>query len=191
VNVEKTLTLVLGGARSGKSVFAERLAREGGRVLFAASAEAKDDDMARRIAAHRARRPASWDTLEAPIDLASELAEAADGYDTVLLDCLTVWVANLLLRRGPGPGAEAEAATAGRELLRAYEEGSAAWIVVSNEVGLGVVPPTELGRDYRDALGRVNQLVAQRADRVYLTVAGLATELKALGAQPVALDEEA
>ena len=145
--------------------------------------------MARRIAAHRARRPASWDTLESPIDLASELAEAADGYDTVLLDCLTVWIANLLLRRGPGPGAEAEAAAAGRELLRAYEDGSAAWIVVSNEVGLGVVPPTELGRDFRDALGRLNQLVAGRADRVYLTVAGLATEFKALGAGPVAPDE--
>lgn len=178
------LILLLGGARSGKSSAAQRLAQTGGRVLFIATAQALDTDMARRIAAHRAGRPAAWDTLEEPFDPAAAAAPHLGRYDTVVLDCLTMWVSNLLLRHEDSAAAEPALLDAAGRLLALIKGSPAAWIVVSNEVGLGVVPPSPLGRTYRDALGRVNQLVAARADRVYLLVAGLALELKALGAQP-------
>lgn len=178
------LILLLGGTRSGKSSAAQRLAQAGRRVLFIATAQALDTDMARRIAAHRAGRPAAWDTLEEPFDPAAAAAPLLGRYDTVVLDCLTMWVSNLLLRHEDSAAAEPALLDAARGLLALIERSPAAWIVVSNEVGLGVVPPSPLGRTYRDALGRVNQLVAARADRVYLLVAGLALELKALGAQP-------
>lgn len=144
---------------------------------------------ARRIAAHRAQRPAAWDTLEEPFDPAAAAAPLLNRYDTVVLDCLTMWVSNLLLRQEDAAAAEPALLDAAGRLLGLIERSPAAWIVVSNEVGLGVVPPSPLGRTYRDALGRVNQLVAARADRVYLLVAGLALELKALGAQPLPAGE--
>lgn len=178
------LILLLGGARSGKSSAAQRLAQAGRRVLFIATAQALDADMTRRIAAHRAQRPPEWDTLEEPFDPAKAAAPLLNRYDTVVLDCLTLWVSNLLLRQEESAAAEPEILDAAGRLLALIERSPAAWIIVSNEVGLGVVPPSPLGRIYRDALGRVNQLVAARADRVYLLVAGLALELKALGAQP-------
>jgi adenosylcobinamide kinase/adenosylcobinamide-phosphate guanylyltransferase len=180
----KQLIFVLGGARSGKSSFAEQIARQGGRVLYAATAEALDDDMERRISAHRRQRPAEWDTLEEPLELSSVLPSALDGYDTCLLDCLTLWVSNLLLRNEGNPNAEQEILSAANDLIKVYERSSSTWIVVSNEVGLGVVPPSALGAAYRDALGRVNQVVAARADKVYFMVAGLALDLKGLGAVP-------
>ncbi len=176
--MSKRLTLVLGGARAGKSTYAQRLAEDGGRVLFVATAVAGDADMEARIRAHRESRPADWDTMEEPLALTGALAAGADGYDTVLLDCLTLWVSNLLLR-----GAEDEPvaldipAEVGR-LLETYERGAASWIVVSNEVGLGVVPPTDLGRRYRDELGRANQIVAAAADDVFFLAAGLPLTLK-------------
>ena len=185
----KQLIFVLGGARSGKSAFAERLAAQGGRVMYVATAEALDDDMRRRIAAHRSQRPAEWDTLEEPLHLASVLPAALDGYDTCLLDCVTLWVSNLLLSKEGNPAAELRILEAARALVEVYERSHATWIVVSNEVGLGVVPPSALGARYRDALGRVNQLLAARADRVYLMVAGLSLELKSLGAVPLASAE--
>ena len=185
----KQLIFVLGGARSGKSAFAERLAAQGGRVMYVATAEALDDDMRRRIAAHRSQRPAEWGTVEEPLHLASVLPAALDGYDTCLLDCVTLWVSNLLLSKEGNPAAEREILEAARALMEVYERSHATWIVVSNEVGLGVVPPSALGARYRDALGRVNQLLAARADRVYLMVAGLALELKSLGAVPLASAE--
>ena len=166
------LVLLLGGARSGKSAAAERLAQAGRRVLFIATAEALDEDMRRRIAAHRERRPSGWDTLEEPLR-------------PVVLDCLTLWVSNLLLRHEDDPGAEELILDAAGGLLDLIERATATWILISNEVGLGVVPPSPLGRAYRDALGRVNQLAAARAGRVYLMVAGLALELKELNAQPL------
>ncbi len=170
----KELILVLGGARAGKSDFAEGLADSAGRVLFVATAEALDEDMAQRIAVHRSQRPAGWETLEVPVDVAASLAPVAQDYDTVLLDCLTLWVSNRMLQEEDTP----HIVEATENLLRVYDEGDAAWIVVSNEVGLGVVPPTPSGRAFRDALGRVNQLVASRADRVYMMVAGIAIEIK-------------
>ena len=196
----KQLIFVLGGARSGKSAFAERLAalrqaQAGGRVLYVATAEALDADMERRIANHRRQRPSEWDTLEEPVMLPDVLPSALDGYDTCLLDCLTLWVSNLLLRMEDAPTPtlprgerelDTEILPETHRLLEAYEQTSATWIVVSNEVGLGVVPPSRLGAAYRDALGRVNQAVAARADKVYFMVAGLALEMKSLGALPYA-----
>ena len=202
----KQLIFVMGGARSGKSAFAERLAalrqaQKGGRMLYIATAEALDTDMERRIAKHRQQRPPEWDTLEEPVKLPDVVPSALDGYDTCLLDCLTLWVSNLLLsmeedsqgRPHPNPPPEGEGTNAEQQilsethrLLEAYEQSPATWIVVSNEVGLSVVPSTRLGAVYRDALGRVNQAVAARADRVYFMVAGLALEMKSLGALPYA-----
>ena len=187
----KELIFVLGGARSGKSACAERLAalrqaQGGGRVLYVATAEAHDADMERRIAKHRQLRPPEWDTLEEPVKLPDVLPHALDGYGTCLLDCLTLWVSNLLLSMEGNPNAEREILAAAHRLMEAYEQSPATWIVVSNEVGLGVVPPYPLGVQYRDALGRVNQAVAARADKVYLMAAGLALEMKSLGALPYA-----
>ncbi len=179
------LILVLGGARAGKSDFAQGLAERGNRVLLVATAEARDEEMAQRIAAHRQRRPAQWDTLEEPVDLAASLGPVVREYDTVLLDCLTLWVSNLMGRREGTPDSEPDTRALVEQLLQLYEGGSATWIVVSNEVGWGVVPPPALGRAFIDALGLVNQMVAARADRVYFMAAGLALELKALGARPL------
>ncbi|GJG86167.1 adenosylcobinamide kinase/adenosylcobinamide phosphate guanyltransferase [Gemmatimonadetes bacterium T265] len=197
------LTLLLGGVRSGKSAravaLAAALAGGRGRVLFAATAEAFDDDMARRIAAHRAERPAHWDTLEAPLDLPGALtrtlAAAPEPYAAVVVDCLTLWTSNLLLALPDPRNAEAVAAARAGELLAAAAAAAPAaapaaggprWVVVSNEVGLGVVPPTPLGRAFRDALGRVNQRVAAAADEVTLMVAGLEVPVRrrAGGAAP-------
>lgn len=190
----KELVLILGGARSGKSALAQRLVRlrrTGGRVLFIATAEAGDDEMRRRIAHHRASRPADWTTLEVPRDLARAIA-ASNDYDVAIVDCLGVWVSNLLADADPSP-ADAEAAIleAASQLLAAYEAAAASLILVSQEVGMGLVPPYPLGRAFRDVLGRVNQRLAARADRVYLTVSGLALEMKSLGATTVADDERA
>ena len=181
----KQLIFVLGGARSGKSTFAEQLARQGGRVLYVATAEALDDDMARRIAAHRRGRPEEWGTLEEPLDLPGVLPSALEGYDICLLDCITLWVSNLLLSQEGNPDVEDEVLASAASLLEVYEQSEATWIVVSNEVGLSVVPSSSLGRVYRDMLGKVNQLVAARSDSTFLMVAGLALDLKALGAVPI------
>lgn len=176
--MNKTLTLVLGGARAGKSDYAQGLAAEAGRVLFVATAEAGDEEMMARIKAHRITRPREWDTLEEPVDLAGALAPVADRYDTILLDCLTLWVSNLLLA-GQDVGRTREAVLSeARKLLDTYRSGNASWIVVSNEVGMGVVPSTELGRIYADELGRVNQLIASEADSVYFMVAGIPVPIK-------------
>ena len=192
------ITLLLGGVRSGKSAravaLANALAGDGGRVLFVATAEAFDDDMARRIAAHQAERPAHWHTIEAPHDLAGAVTGAVAGalvgaevpYAVVVVDCLTLWTSNLLLALPDPRDAEARAAERAHELLDAVRDAHAAtgsangprWIVVSNEVGLGVVPPTLLGRAFRDALGRVNQHVAAAADEVTLLVAGIAVPVR-------------
>ena len=168
------LTLILGGVRSGKSALAERIAGRGERVLFVATAEGRDEEMRRRIASHRAARPPHWDTLEEPLDLVSALQSAHTRYDSVLVDCLTLWVSNLLPEENVGGVDEDSVLSAVRALLDLAATSEAAWIVVSNEVGLGVVPPSPLGRAYRDVLGRVNQLVAGRAHEVYLMVAGIA-----------------
>jgi adenosyl cobinamide kinase/adenosyl cobinamide phosphate guanylyltransferase len=163
------LTLILGGARSGKSTRALSLAK--GRVLFVATAEALDGEMAARIAAHKAERPSEWDTLEEPRQIARAIRPKGGDYDTIIIDCLTLWVANLLEIGGTPSEWVAP-------LLAAYGAGKANWVVISNEVGLGLVPDNALGRRYRDALGVVNQLVAEAADQVTLMVAGIPVSVK-------------
>jgi adenosylcobinamide kinase/adenosylcobinamide-phosphate guanylyltransferase len=189
---ETTLTLVLGGARSGKSAWAERhVSSWGGPVLFVATAQAGDEEMARRIAAHRASRPARWRTVEAPLDLAEAIRANARPDDLVLVDCLTLWVSNLILVRlgdravdtlSPAEWSEIESdvLVATDELLEAARTVGASFILISNEVGLGIVPEYPLGRAYRDVLGRVNQVIAAIADPVLLMIAGLAVDLRAL-----------
>jgi adenosylcobinamide kinase/adenosylcobinamide-phosphate guanylyltransferase len=173
----KRLTLILGGARSGKSSYAQNLAGElGARVLFVATALAFDEEMTVRIAAHQAGRPAGWRTLEAPSEVGKAI-RAGDGQEQVLLlDCVTLLANNVILALP-----DAEDSIAAQEaldaemdaLLAAYAGSSSEWIIVSNEVGLGLVPATPLGRVYRDVLGRANQKLAQAADRVIFMVAGL------------------
>jgi adenosylcobinamide kinase / adenosylcobinamide-phosphate guanylyltransferase len=189
-----SLTLILGGARSGKSTYAEALAGQlGERVLYVATAEALDGEMRARVAAHQARRPRAWTTLETPLDVGATLRqspEAAEA-DAVLLDCLTLLVSNIVLSSsGDGesrdlPELDLEAARSQVEaeiesLLAAHRELEVHLVIVSNEVGLGLVPPYPLGRIYRDCLGWANQALAQVADRVILMVAGLPVDLKAL-----------
>lgn len=176
--MNKQLTLILGGVRSGKSSYAQRLAASGERVLFVATAEARDQEMKARIEAHQRARPPSWDTLEEPIDFVAALTPLLHRYDTVLLDCLTMWVSNLLLSGPETASARGDILSEAQRLLDLCCKGDASWIVVSNEVGLGVVPSTELGRVYSDELGRVNQLVAAEADEVYFMAAGLPLQIK-------------
>lgn len=179
------LTLILGGARSGKSTFAEALAaKQSQQVVYVATAEAKDDEMAARIAAHQQKRPSSWQTLEIPHNVGAVIQAQPPLGNVVLLDCLTLLVANVLLSVNPDLDAMDEAAShtaVEREiavLITAVQTGAANWIVVSNEVGLGLVPPYPLGRVYRDALGRANQQLAQVAQTVYFMIAGIPMRLQ-------------
>jgi adenosylcobinamide kinase / adenosylcobinamide-phosphate guanylyltransferase len=165
--------LVLGGARSGKSAFAERLAAESGEpVLYVATATPSDEEMAERIRLHRARRPAGWRTLEAPTRVAVAVAAELRDARTVLVDDLTLLLSNLMLQE-----AESSEERATRE-VEALLQLPAHVIVVSNEVGMGLVPPYPLGRRFRDALGRLNQCAAALVNDVYLMVAGLPLRLK-------------
>lgn len=178
--MRKRLTLVLGGVRAGKSSYAQHLATRGERVLFLATAQPGDTEMEARIRAHQQSRPADWDTLEEPIDPVGALASNLHCYDTVLLDCLTMWVSNLLLASRDGGSADMDIASKVHSLLELYEAHEVALVVVSNEVGLGLVAATELGRQYADWLGRANQIMASRADEVYFVAAGLPLKLKDL-----------
>jgi adenosylcobinamide kinase/adenosylcobinamide-phosphate guanylyltransferase len=182
------ITLVLGGARSGKSAFAVRLAERGrAPVLFLATATASDAEMEERIALHRAARPPEWRTLEAPLEIGRAVrAQLADAR-TILLDCLSLLVSNVMLAckddgERPEPTVEARVASDIRDLVALVREVGADLIVVSNEVGMSVVPASPLGRSFRDALGRANQEVAGLADAVYLVVAGIPVDVKRLAA---------
>jgi adenosylcobinamide kinase/adenosylcobinamide-phosphate guanylyltransferase len=189
---EPRLILLLGGARSGKSAYGETLAARlagDAAVTYIATASASDDEMRERIARHRASRLAHWRTIEEPLNPADALR--ANTSPVVLLDCVTLLVANLLLGgaheddfAAPGYDSEAEARVdrAIGDLLAAWRSHPATLILISNEVGMGLVPPYPLGRVYRDCLGRVNARLAAAADTVLLLVAGLPIELKALAA---------
>ena len=167
--------LIVGGARSGKSRHSLSLARErSARIAFVATAQAGDADMAARIARHRADRPSSWLTVEEPLDVAAACRRLADRADLLLVDCLTLWVSNRLLR-----GDEDKAILEGADDLAAFMGArEASLIIVSNEVGEGVHPPTPAGLRFQDLLGLVNQRVAEAADRVTLMVAGIPLTLK-------------
>jgi len=173
------LILILGGARSGKSTFAERLAAgRGERITYLATGTACDEEMAERIARHRAERSSAWRTVECPLDPASALRAHAADTDCFLLDCATLLVSNLLLAEDSA--GEETVRRALDALLAAYREAAIDLIIVSNEVGLGLVPEYPLGRLYRDALGRFNQQVTAVADKVYFLVAGLPLDIKSL-----------
>ncbi len=164
------VTLVLGGARSGKSAYAEALIGETG-GLYLATAEARDAEMAARIAHHRLRRGSAWQTLEEPIELAATLRHEARQGRAILVDCLTLWLSNIM---ATGRNVDHET-----ERLRAVLPTLAGPVVlVANEVGLGIVPEQALGRAFRDHAGRLNQAIARVADRVVLVVAGLSLILK-------------
>ena len=166
------VTLILGGARSGKSVFAEGLCESRpGDCVYLATAEARDDEMAARIAQHRARRGSRWSTSEEPLDLSGALGSAARADRTVLVDCLTLWLSNLLEW---GRDIEAETATLVARLDRL--EGPV--VLISNEVGLGIVPDNALARAFRDHAGRLNQTIAAAAQRVIFIAAGLPMIMK-------------
>jgi adenosylcobinamide kinase/adenosylcobinamide-phosphate guanylyltransferase len=209
--------LVTGGARSGKSTFGERLAAQlaeprGGRVTYLATSETNDVEMAARVAAHRAARPAAWTTVECPLEApaamrAHSAAGEQGGPPVFLLDCVTFWVTNLLFAGGafggstpPDEGfnydkdllpADEERAASARvsagvsDLLAALAETGATMVAVSNEVGLGVVPEYPLARLYRDQLGWANQRLAAAADRIYFLVAGFPLDVAALAASPL------
>jgi adenosyl cobinamide kinase/adenosyl cobinamide phosphate guanylyltransferase len=167
------LTLLLGGARSGKSALAGRLAGGwDGPVTVLATGEARDAEMAERIARHRAARPAGWRTVEEPLELEAALAAAPAGA-FVVLDCLTLWVSNLLEHGLPDARVEARA----RSAAAAAAARAAPTVVVSNQVGAGIVPADALARRYRDLLGQVNAVWAAAADRALLLVAGRAVPL--------------
>ncbi|MEL7544658.1 MAG: bifunctional adenosylcobinamide kinase/adenosylcobinamide-phosphate guanylyltransferase [Pseudomonadota bacterium] len=170
--MSRTVTLVIGGARSGKSRFAEGLA-DGtvGDVTYIATAEAWDDEMRTRIAAHQADRPAHWDTVDAPIDLRAALTAHARPGGAVLVDCLTLWLSNLMLKER---NLEAE----GDQLCGQLDTLEGEIIFVSNEVGQGIVPDNAMARTFRDAQGRLNQKLAACADQVFLITAGLPLQLK-------------
>jgi adenosylcobinamide kinase/adenosylcobinamide-phosphate guanylyltransferase len=174
---------VTGGARSGKSAFAQRLAVAAGRpVVFLATMEPLDAELEQRIARHREERPADWRTIEAPLDLRTALVEAGPEA-CVLLDCLSLWVTNRLMPLGDPPAAGAlldleRAIEADLTALLDLQRGrTGELIAVTNEVGSGVVPPSALGRAYRDLLGRANQQVSAAATRAWLLASGRALEL--------------
>ena len=175
-----TLTLLIGGARSGKSALAVRLASSGSSpITLVATAEALDDEMAARIAFHRSERPSTWATVEEPLDLESALSSTTvEG--TVVIDCLTLWVANLL---GAGRTDAEVLASAGKVAVLAGERPGKV-VVVSNDVGSGIVPGDALSRRYRDLLGRVNSVFAEQAADAFLVVAGLVVPLMPAPAMP-------
>ncbi len=171
------LTLVLGGARSGKSRYAERaIEAAAGGGLYLATADIADAEMAARIAGHRARRGPTWSTIEEPIEIAGRIEAEARPDRPILVDCLTLWLSNLM-HAGRDIGAETE------RLLAALAAARGPVVLVANEVGLGIVPETPLGRAFRDQAGRLNQRVAAMAERVVFVAAGLPMPLKDTVAQ--------
>jgi adenosylcobinamide kinase / adenosylcobinamide-phosphate guanylyltransferase len=178
----RKLTLILGGARSGKSSYAQGLADAIHKAtLYVATAEAGDEEMALRITRHRQSRPDNWQTLEAPTKVGSAIALQGGQAEVILLDCLTLLASNLISPLVEPIDEEAAQALLDSEvdcLLDAYASSRAEWFIISNEVGLGLVPPYPLGRVYRDALGRANQRIAQAADEVILMVAGIPVKIK-------------
>jgi adenosylcobinamide kinase / adenosylcobinamide-phosphate guanylyltransferase len=176
------IALILGGARSGKSTHAQSLAQATGKpVTFLATAQALDEEMSARIQTHRAERPVGWITLEIPCDLAAHVTQIKS--DVVILDCVTLLVSNLLMQFVKEDLVDEEPFMLAvkkemEDLLAAIHEQNQQWFIVSNELGLGLVPPYQMGRVYRDALGWANQRLAREADTVLFLVAGIPMVLK-------------
>jgi adenosylcobinamide kinase/adenosylcobinamide-phosphate guanylyltransferase len=178
------ITLILGGARSGKSSYAQSLAEATGKsVIFIATAQALDEEMSTRIQKHQSERPANWETLELPLELASHIHQIKT--DVVILDCLTLLLSNLVMQSAKDdlvdevPFAQAVQKEI-EELIKKIRapERKQDWFIISNEVGLGLVPPYQMGRIYRDWLGWSNQRIAHDADKVILMVAGIPMVVK-------------
>ena len=188
------LILILGGARSGKSSYAEKRAKDvgGDSVLYVATSETKDAEMEQRVEKHRADRPSGWGTVETSRNVAQALRATGSEAKVILLDCMTFLVANYLMDAAApeddpfdAPSSdpfdvqiEADVVAEVEAIIAYMNETDAEMLVVSNEVGLGVVPPYELGRAYRDILGRANQILARHADEVLLLVAGIPMQVK-------------
>lgn len=184
--MSKKTILVTGGARSGKSHYAEELARKSGKkILFVATAEAGDEEMRRRIEAHKRSRPPEWGTLEAPFNVGSEILKNNGGAEVIILDCVTLLVSNVFTRLADRATEQIDAVLAEKEVTReiealdsCFKRLDAAVIIVTNEIGLGLVPANPIDRLYRDLLGKANRLLAGQADEVYLLVAGLPVQIK-------------
>ena len=178
------INLILGGARSGKSSYAQRLAEDSGKsVTFLATAQALDDEMSARIQKHKAERPADWQTLEIPLDIASHIGQIKS--DVVVLDCVTLLANNLLMQFVKDDLVDEKlfAEALHKEiddLLAAIRANKLDWIIISNEIGLGLVPPYQMGRVYRDQLGWANQRLAHEADKVIFMVAGIPMNVKGI-----------
>jgi adenosylcobinamide kinase / adenosylcobinamide-phosphate guanylyltransferase len=176
------ITLILGGARSGKSSYAQSLAEESGKtVTFLATAQALDDEMSARIQKHRAERSVYWETLEVPLGIASHTEQIKS--DVVVLDCITLLVSNLLMQFVKEDIVDEEpfiieVEKEVNQLIAKMLAQKQDWIIVSNELGLGLVPPYQMGRVYRDGLGWANQRLAREADKVIFMVAGIPTFIK-------------
>jgi len=169
------ITFITGGARSGKSAFAEKLAKDlAGKRAYIATAQALDPEMAAKIEKHRRDRDNVWDTYEEPLAVAELLGKLSSRYPVVLLDCLTLWLSNVMAHTGGDDAVTARS----QELAAAISNFDGSCIVVSNEVGLGIVPDNPLARKFRDFAGMLNQKIAQIADEVYFTAAGIPVKIK-------------
>jgi adenosylcobinamide kinase/adenosylcobinamide-phosphate guanylyltransferase len=183
--VAKQCILILGGARSGKSRFANEMALSlGDKVLFVATGEALDEEMKQRIKEHKRDRPSTWRSVEVPTGVGRRIREVIGDAQVVIVDCLTLLVSNVIGRCCDDPErvsaelAWERIATEIEELIKCIGDSTATFILVSNEVGMGLVPESRLGRLYRDLLGKVNQIFAERADRVYFMLSGMPLSLK-------------
>ncbi|MGR3309963.1 MAG: bifunctional adenosylcobinamide kinase/adenosylcobinamide-phosphate guanylyltransferase [Candidatus Brocadiales bacterium] len=169
------ITFILGGARSGKSAFAVEVAKSYKKVAYIATAQALDDEMAERIGIHKASRPDSWQVIETPLDADSVIKDLDGKVDFVLFDCVTLYLTNLINDAGVQI---LESLQKIESLCKACREVSAHVAIVSNEVGLGIVPDNELSRRFRDLAGKANQIIAKEADEVYFLTAGIAQRIK-------------
>ena len=168
------IAFIVGGARSGKSNYALKMAAKHKKAAFVATCEALDNEMAARIKKHREERPKNWQTFEEPVEVAALIGNIPAGCGCVLIDCLTLLVSNMLLKKKSAKKIEEEV----KAILRVLKKRKSPSILVSNEVGLGIVPNSRLGRDFRDIAGVVNKLVAERADRVLFMVSGIPWRIK-------------
>jgi len=179
------LILVTGGARSGKSSFAEKLAKEANKdVTYLATSQALDEEMALRIEEHKKRRPKNWKTIEEPLNASSVIEKEGKSDRVILLDCLALLVANLIFSKGDSTSEPIDQAVLNeiKTLAKISKDVPASVIIVTNEVGMGIVPEYPLGRAYRDTLGKANQILASEADEVYLLVCGIPVNVKQLQA---------